>query len=210
MQDDISGWNEWNAHFKGIEEISSPSELHGLLTGIVCVTQAPTTDEWSQILNTLNVPALTAEALESLTVEAEDVSHALSDDELDYLPMLPDDGHSLEERVSALADWCAGVVLGFGLACGRIRGDEQELIEHLQEVAAVEFEDSDNDEEGEESYLELYEFVRLIPVSLSIGRAKTPVAESSLLQNFHAKSRNQDTAVDPQTVVEMFTPHRPS
>jgi uncharacterized protein YgfB (UPF0149 family) len=39
-------------HFDGIEEISSPSELHGLLTGIVCVTQAPTTDEWSQILNT--------------------------------------------------------------------------------------------------------------------------------------------------------------
>ena len=47
MQDDISGWTEWNAHFDGIEEISSPSELHGLLTGIVCVTQAPTTDEWS-------------------------------------------------------------------------------------------------------------------------------------------------------------------
>ena len=36
------------------------------------------------------------------------------------------------------------------------------------------------------------------------------LSDSSLLQNFHAKSRNQDTAVDPQTVVEMFTPHRPS
>ena len=211
MQDDISGWTEWNAHFDGIEEISSPSELHGLLTGIVCVTQAPTTDEWSQILNTLNVPALQSEALESLTDEAEDVAHALSDDELDYLPMLPDDSHLLVDRVQALADWCAGVVLGFGLASGHIRGEEQELIEHLQDVAAVEFEDSDNDEEGEESYQELYEFVRLIPVSLSIGRKKIAVAESSLLQNFHAKSRNQDNqAIDPQTVVEMFTPHRPS
>ncbi|MEG0198937.1 MAG: UPF0149 family protein, partial [Acinetobacter sp.] len=149
-------------------------------------------------------------ALESLTDEAEDVAHALSDDELDYLPMLPDDNHLLADRVQALADWCAGVVLGFGLASGNIRVEEQELIEHLQDVAAVEFEDSDNDEEGEESYQELYEFVRLIPVSLSIGRSKIPVAESSLLQNFHAKSRNQDTAVDPQTVVEMFTPHRPS
>ena len=210
MQDDISGWTEWNAYFDEIDEISSPSELHGLLTGIVCVTQAPTTDEWSQILNTLNVPALKAEALERLTDEAEDVAHALSDDELDYLPMLPDDNHLLADRVQALADWCAGVVLGFGLASGNIRVEEQELIEHLQDVAAVEFEDSDNDEEGEESYQELYEFVRLIPVSLSIGRSKIPVAESSLLQNFHAKSRNQDTAVDPQTVVEMFTPHRPS
>ena len=210
MQDDISGWTEWNAHFDEIDEISSPSELHGLLTGIVCVTQAPTTDEWSQILNTLNVPALKAEALNSLTDEAEDVAHALSDDELDYLPMLPDDNHLLADRVQALADWCAGVVLGFGLASGNIRVEEQELIEHLQDVAAVEFEDSDNDEEGEESYQELYEFVRLIPVSLSIGRSKIPVAESSLLQNFHAKSKNQEVAVDAQTVVEMFTPHRPS
>mgnify|MGYP006148204887 CR=1 FL=1 len=176
MQDDISGWTEWNAHFDEIDEISSPSELHGLLTGIVCVTQAPTTDEWSQILNTLNVPALKAEALESLTDEAEDVAHALSDDELDYLPMLPDDNHLLADRVQALADWCAGVVLGFGLASGNIRVEEQELIEHLQDVAAVEFEESDNDEEGEESYQELYEFVRLIPVSL-----RNPSWDSSLI-----------------------------
>ncbi len=189
MQDDISGWTEWNAHFEGIEEISSPSELHGLLTGIVCVTEAPTREEWTQILTTLNVPDLNEEALALLTDETEDVAHALSEDELDYLPMLPDDEHTLQDRVQALSDWCAGVVLGFGLASGHVRADERELIEHLQDVAAVEFEDSDNDEEGESSYEELYEFVRLIPVSLSIGRKKVTVVESSLLKNFYAKSK---------------------
>lgn len=209
MQDDISGWTDWNAHFEGIEEISSPSELHGLLTGIVCVTEAPTREQWSQILTTLNVPELSEDALVLLTDEAEDVVHAISDDELDYLPMLPDDEHPLQERVQALSDWCAGVVLGFGLASGHIRDDERELIENLQDIAAVEFEDSDNDEEGESSYEELYEFVRLIPVSLSIGRKKITVAESSLLKNFHAKSKS--AAVDTeQNIVEMFTPHRPS
>lgn len=209
MQDDISGWTDWNAHFEGIEEISSPSELHGLLTGIVCVTEAPTCEEWSQILTTLNVPELSEDALALLTDEAEDVVHALSEDELDYLPMLPDDEHLLQERVQALSDWCAGVVLGFGLASGHVRSDERELIEHLQDVAAVEFEDSDNDEEGESSYEELYEFVRLIPVSLSIGRKKITVAESSLLKNFHAKSKTAALGTD-QNIVEMFTPHRPS
>lgn len=209
MQDDISGWTDWSAHFEGIEEISSPSELHGLLTGIVCVTEAPTREEWSQILTTLNVPELSEDALALLTDEAEDVVHALSEDELDYLPMLPDDEHLLQERVQALSDWCAGVVLGFGLASGHVRSDERELIEHLQDVAAVEFEDSDNDEEGESSYEELYEFVRLIPVSLSIGRKKITVAESSLLKNFHAKSKTAALGTD-QNIVEMFTPHRPS
>ena len=210
MQDDISGWLDWNQNFSEIEEISSPSELHGLLTGIVCVTEAPTRDEWLQILSTLDVPKLIDEALIMLTGEAEDVSHALSEDELDYLPMLPDDEHALADRVQALADWCAGVVLGFGLASGHIRPDEKELIENLQDVASVEFDESDNDEEGEESYLELYEFVRLIPVSLSMGRKKEPVTESPLLQNFNSKVAQTIDATDSNSVVEMFTPNRPS
>ena len=212
MQDDISGWTEWEGNFAEIEEISSPSELHGLVTGIVCVAQAPTASEWQQILATLNVPPLDDEGLDMLAVEGEDVAHALSEDELDYLPLLPDDEHTLAERVQALADWAAGVVLGFGLASGHIRADELELIEHLQDVAAVEFDESDNDEEGEQSYQELYEFIRLIPISLSMGRDKVAVSESSLLQNYQAKSKiaaamNAETAQD---VVEMFTPNRPS
>ncbi|WP_303275433.1 UPF0149 family protein [Acinetobacter soli] len=210
MQDDISGWNEWNQNFEGIEEISSPSELHGLLTGIVCVTEAPTKDEWLQILATLNVPTLNDQALSVLSDEAEDVAHALAEDELDYLPMLPDSEHLLQERVQALADWCAGVVLGFGLASGHIRSDEVELIEHLQDVAAVEFDESDNDEEGEMGYEELYEFVRLIPVSLSIGRKKIPVSESSLIKSFQSKLKNTSESDENQSIVEMFTPHRPS
>lgn len=206
MQDDISGWTDWNQNFGSIEEITSPSELHGLLTGIVCVTEAPTNEEWAEILATLEVPQLDDQALNLLVDEGEDVSHALTEDELDYLPLLPDDEHLLSERVQALADWCAGVVLGFGLASGHIRAEEAELIEHLQEIASVEFEDSDDDEEGESSYQELYEFVRLIPVSLSIGRTKIPVAESTLLN--HVKSKR--IANKDNNVVEMFTPHRPS
>lgn len=206
MQDDISGWSDWSHNFSKIEEISSPSELHGLLTGIVCVSQPPSREEWQQILATLDVPELNEEALALLTEEAEDVAHSLSDDELDYLPLLPDDEHLLPERVEALADWCAGVVLGFGLASGHLRANEQELIEHLQDVAAVEFEDSDNDEEGEESYQELYEFVRLIPVSLSMGRTKVAVDETPLL---HVVSKKV-SAVEANNVVEMFTPNRPS
>ncbi|WP_166170979.1 UPF0149 family protein [Acinetobacter sp. SA01] len=210
MQDDISGWSEWHHNFSKIEEISSPSELHGLLTGIVCVTQAPTGDEWQQILATLEIPALEQQVLEILADEAEDIAHALSEDELDYLPLLPDDEHVLADRVQALADWCAGVVLGFGLASGHIRPDEMELIEHLQDVAAVEFDESDDDEEGEESYQELYEFVRLIPVSLSLGRKKVEVAETPLLQDIQPQLQKNSATTEASSVVEMFTPHRPS
>lgn len=206
MQDDISGWRTWAVQFHGIEEISSPSELHGLLTGIVCITQTPNTTQWQQILSSLQVPELSSEALQLLQDEAEDVSHALHEDDLDYFPMLPDDTHPLQERVAALADWCAGMVLGFGLASGHIRADECELIEHLQDVAAVEFDEQDDDEDGEISYQELYEFVRLIPVSLSVGRQKIAVKDSSLLKHLSSEPQLTDAAA----VVEMFTPNRPS
>ncbi|RKG30339.1 UPF0149 family protein [Acinetobacter tianfuensis] len=209
MQDDISGWSEWDRNFNAIEEISSPSELHGLLTGIVCVSQAPTRDEWEQILSTLEVVEIDPQALEILSDESEDIAHSLSEDELDYLPLLPDDSHSLAERVQALADWCTGVVLGFGLAAGHLRAEEQELIEHLQDVAAVEFDESDNDEEGEESYQELYEFVRLIPVSLSMGRTKVAVSETPLLRLYVGNGEAKQKS-DAASVVEMFTPNRPS
>ncbi|MNJ80326.1 hypothetical protein D3C77_786660 [compost metagenome] len=77
-------------------------------------------------------------------------------------------------------------------------------------MAAVEFEESDNDEEGEESYQELYEFVRLIPVSLSLGRKKVEIAETPLLKNLQPQLKQSAAVPETNNIVEMFTPHRPS
>ncbi|XID75428.1 UPF0149 family protein [Alkanindiges sp. WGS2144] len=208
MQDDISGWNEWEAAFKDIPELASPSELHGLVMGIVSVAQAPTIEEWQYILQQLDVEPLAAQALQLLADEAEDVAAALADDSLDYMPMLPDDQHLLAERVQALADWCNGVVLGFGLASGHLRTDEAELLQDLQEVAAVEFEAEDDDEEGEASYADLVEFVRLIPVSLATGRKKHALVDTALFQARTSKDGKQQA--DNISIIEMFTPERPS
>ncbi len=64
MQDDISGWSEWLHNFSKIEEISSPSELHGLLTGISLCDTMHRAEEWQHILDNFgNVPELSQEAL---------------------------------------------------------------------------------------------------------------------------------------------------
>lgn len=216
MQDDISGWNEWEAAFGLIPELAGASELHGLLMGIVTVAQAPTGEEWQHILQQLAFEPLSDEALQLLTDEGEDAAAALEDDTLDYMPMLPDDQHLLEERVQALADWCNGVVLGFGLASGQLRPDEAELLQDLQEVAAVEFESDDNDEHGEAGYADLLEFVRLIPVSLALGREKHALADTALFKSISAKNEAANSALKDVTnshsidIVDMFTPSRPS
>lgn len=221
MQDDISGWNEWDAAFGLIPELAGASELHGLLMGIVTVAQAPTGEEWQHILQQLAFEPLSDEALQLLTDEGEDAAAALEDDTLDYMPMLPDDQHLLEERVQALADWCNGVVLGFGLASGQLRPDEAELLQDLQEVAAVEFESSDDDEDGEAGYADLLEFVRLIPVSLALGREKHALADTALFKSISAKNNAFNSAIKDVSsadhevsqnidIVDMFTPNRPS
>lgn len=212
MQDDISGWNEWEAAFKDIPELASPSELHGLVMGIISITQAPTKDEWQIILQQLQVEPLPEQALQLLTDEAEDAAAALEDDTLDYMPMLPDDQHLLEERVQCLADWCNGVVLGFGLVSGHLREGETELLQDLQDVAAVEFESSDDDEEGEASYADLVEFVRLIPVSLALGRKKQAVSATPILKQANGTGARLNLSPDSASasIVEMFTPDRPS
>lgn len=214
MHDDASGWTEWEGRFSKVSELSGASELHGLLTGIVVVSEPPTGEEWQAILARIGFEPLSPEALRLLTEEAEDTAAALADDNLDYAPLLPDDDHPLQERVEALASWSSGVLLGFGLTGGKIRKDEAEILRGLSDVAGLLYNDEDDDEDGEESYTDLVEFARLIPVSLGVGRERLPVSRTTLLTGQPMVSPNEMFAEEPEivdsSVVEVFNPARPS
>lgn len=214
MHDDASGWTEWEGRFSKVSELSGASELHGLLTGIVVVSEPPTGDEWQAILARIGFEPLEPEALRLLTEEAEDTAAALADDNLDYAPLLPDDDHPLQERVEALASWSSGVLLGFGLTGGNIRKDEAEILRGLSDVAGLLYNDEDDDEDGEESYADLVEFARLIPVSLGVGRERLPVSRTTLLTGKPMVSPNEMFPEEPEiidsSVVEVFNPARPS
>jgi uncharacterized protein YgfB (UPF0149 family) len=214
MNDDASGWTEWEGRFSKLPELSGASELHGLLTGIVVVSDAPTGEEWQAILARIGFEPLPDEALRLLTEEAEDAAAALTDDNLDYAPLLPDDDHPLQERVEALASWSSGVLLGFGLTGGKIRTDEADILRSLSDVAGLLYNDEDDDEEGEESYTDLVEFSRLIPVSLGMGRERLPVSRTTLLTGKPIVSPNETLDDEPEvidsSVVEVFNPTLPS
>ena len=49
-----------------------------------------------------------------------------------------------------------------------------------------------------------------MPVSLSLGRKKVEVEETPLLQQFSQKNQPKAAVTDAQSVVEIFSPKRPS
>ena len=181
MNDNISGWNDWSAAFENWSDVSI-SELHGLMSGLMTACEPPDEDGWAQVLSELSFAPLDEAALSLLTEEAEDTVFQLKDkdDAYAYMPLVPDDEHDLYERVIALKHWANGFMTGFGITDCRLNPEENELLSTLSQIGGIRIEPDDEFEGGEESYLHLYEFARMVPVSLAVRKRK-PVSELALI-----------------------------
>ena len=181
MNDNISGWNDWTVAFEDWSDISI-SELQGLMTGIMTACEPPDEAGWNQVLEELSFAPLEGAALTLLTEEAEDTVFQLKDqdDAYAYMPLVPDDDHDLYERVIALKHWANGFMTGFGITDCRISAEENDLLATLSMIGGIRIEPDDEFEGGEESYLHLYEFARMVPVSLGVRKRK-PVSELALI-----------------------------
>ena len=191
--DYLSGWDDWVSAFGDWTDISI-SELHGIMTGIMTVCHAPDTDGWVRLLEEMSFGIPNRAALELLTDYAEDVSFALKDkdDAYGYEPLVPDDEHELYERVLALKDWAGGYITGIGVAGVTLSADETELIGTLMEIAAIRLDDEESLDGGEEMWLQLFEFARMVPVSLAV-RQRQDVKNLALLKGLppEAKTANE-------------------
>lgn len=175
MNDDISGWNDWSKAFADWTDVTI-SELHGLMTGLMTVCHAPAKiEDWEQLLTELSFSIPNEAALTLLAEEAEDTSFQLKDkdDAYQYSPLVPDDEHDLYERVMALKEWANGFMTGFGVTDCTLTAEENVMFSDLAKIGSIRIEPDDEFEGGEESYLYLYEFVRMVPVSLAIRPRKS-------------------------------------
>lgn len=191
MDDYISGWNDWEQAFDDWRDVSI-SELHGLISGVLSVCDAPKAEEWQALLETLSFGELEKNALELVTEEGEDIVATLTDDNDSYqfMPLVPDDEHPLFERLMALSDWANGFMTGFGVTDSALRPEENALFNDLAKIGGLRVDEFDealqgNDNpEGEAYYVELLEFVRMIPVSVAGGRVRKAVSKLPLIAGF--------------------------
>lgn len=191
MDDYISGWQDWTQAFEDWHDVTI-SELHGLISGVLSVCDAPSEQEWQLLLTELSFTELEPKALEIVTEEGEDMVAVLTDDADSYqfMPLLPDDDHPLYERLMALKNWANGFLTGFGVTDSALRPEENNLFNDLAKIGALRVDAYDealqgtDNAEGEVEYMELLEFVRMIPVSVSQGRVRKSVAKLPLIAGF--------------------------
>lgn len=94
---------------------------------------------------------------------------------------MPDDEHELSERFLALKDWAGGFITGLGVAEVALTADEREQVADLAKIASIRPDEEDEFDGDEEEYLYLFEFARMVPVSLS-NRKRKNVTDLSIIK----------------------------
>lgn len=211
MKDSLSGWDDWLEAFDNWTDVTV-SELHGLMTGLMTACDAPDQQVWMKVLEELSFTLPDDKALQLLTEEAEDVAFQLKDkdDAYQFSPLVPDDEHDLYERVQALKQWANGFMTGFGVCDVHIGEQEVEVLSDLAQIGAIRISEEDEFEGGEESYLHIFEYARMVPVSLATRKRKA-VASLPLIAGLPLNAKTANEIADSQLppVVDA-TNNRPS
>lgn len=152
----------------------SPSEIHGALVGILAAGADDDAGAGLDALNRALELDLHGELADQVMQLYAFSSTALQDDTFDFQPLLPDDDDELVLRTEALAQWCRGFLAGYarviaraGTAGESLPGDSTEVLRDFAAMAQATADESDeNDEEAENSYAELVEYLRFAALNI--------------------------------------------
>lgn len=141
------------------------SEIHGALTGMICGGFRFESNDYLTVINDMfnNGEGLPAEVKRIVKQVYGEVWQAVLEDSYSFQPLLPDDDESLAERTNAMTVWVQGFNLGFAMQKQQIASlttDVQEVITDFSEIANLSTE-VEEDEENEQAYYEVVEYVRI-------------------------------------------------
>jgi len=143
------------------------SESHGVLCGMLCAAGKVELNAWlDQVFEELDLNnMLIQEASKLLVGLFNDTQSQLNGSDADFQLLMPDDDDSLVVRTEALADWCQGFT--YGLVNGGLKKDRElpddtaELIRDMVEIARAGHDIDAEADTDEESYMQIYEYVRM-------------------------------------------------
>lgn len=144
--------------------VTEPAEAHGSLAGALCATDEYGVEDWlAEILPEGTVPE--EAAVLSLRGLYEATRAALTDTQMQFDLLIPDDDESIERRAEALTLWCNGFVYGLGSGGApdpeRLPGDAGEIVRDLAQIMRAGVDEREGIEANELALAELVEFVRV-------------------------------------------------
>jgi yecA family protein len=163
---------------QGLE--ASPSQLHGCLTGLLAAG-APDEPECGldALAQSMNLD-LFGELAERIMQLYQVTSLALQDEEFTFLPLLPGDDEEIGLRTAALASWCEGFLAGFAYrvavnepAAGTLSQDVGEVLRDIAAMAQAEPGADESEEDVEDSFIELVEYLRVAVVNVFMESSAT-------------------------------------
>jgi len=162
---------------------SHASELHGVLTGLVCAGFEFEDQGYLVMLHDLfnegdGFPVAVKKAIKQMYNE---LWNGILDDSYSFSLLLPDDDDSMAERGHALSVWVQGFNLGFGLQqkdTPVVSDEVKEVLTDFVEIANLS-DEMEEDEDTEQAYFEIGEYVR-ISALLCFSELATPPNSESL------------------------------
>lgn len=144
-----------------------PAEMHGMLCGMLCVAPNLTDSTWlERIIDDLPPGGLNWDIQQALLAIYQITWSQLHADDFRFTLWLPDDETSLNWRLAGFRRWCQSFLSGLG-AGGMdkhwaLSDEVQEFLNDLLILAqSIEDEPEAADEDNEQDYLELVEYVRM-------------------------------------------------
>ena len=159
------------------------SEIHGVLTGLVCAGFEFENQGYVAMLHDLfnesdGFPTAVKKALKQVYSE---LWTSILDDSYSFTLLLPDDDDSMAERGHALSVWVQGFNLGFGLEhkdSPIVSEEVKEVLTDFSEIANLS-DEMDEDEDTEQGYFEISEYVRISALLCFSELATPPNHESN-------------------------------
>lgn len=157
------------------------AEIHGLIVGLICSGYGFENTDYVNIVNDMlnNGDGLPDKVKMATRLMFSDVCHNIADDSYSFQLLLPDDDDSIAERSNALGVWVQGFNLGFGLQQKNkavLSDDVKEVISDFSEIANLSTE-MEEDEESEQAYFEIAEYVRISSILCFSELGKPPSAD---------------------------------
>ena len=149
----------------GLSTTVAAAEAHGCLCGALCTSANYPFELWIEEFAADEARPLPALSEQPLRLLFADTIRTLRGDEMEFVPLLPDDDATLELRTTALSQWCQGFLYGFSTG-GAVKAAElpdavNEVLRDLTHISRATVDVGEAGEQEEESYVEVVEYVRV-------------------------------------------------